>query len=396
MSHPVVVRKAYLNRLYQLSTNRDVVKVISGNRYCGKSTLMSQFRDMLLNKGVPEPNIIYLDMSESMGTIDDSFQFTGLVKSRLSSEDAFLLVDDMNFVNNWDSAIKDLRERYRLNIYIVLPYATSEDYRGILDALGNYDVTTLYTFSFKEFLEAYPITDEHGYGERFEQYISIGGQPFMDMSMSQKDHFMISEGMFNLILNWDIGSRSRIDTVAISRLALYILNNIGNVTTLSALRQNSNVTDQRTVEKYLHYLLEYQTIMKAEAVDITDMRRLGVKAKYYTTDVRSIKGITPRGAFSVSRQATIENIVFLELVRRGYEVYAGFYRGNDIGFMAIRGGETIFVKSVLALSDERAKGKEFKAFASVPGKKYLLTTDRGMNGFYDNIEYKNIISFLLE
>ena len=154
MSHPVVVRKAYLNRLYQLSTNRDVVKVISGNRYCGKSTLMSQFRDMLLNKGVPESNIIYLDMSESMGTIDDSFQFTGLVKSRLSSEDAFLLVDDMNFVNNWDSAIKDLRERYRLNIYIVLPYATSEDYRGILDALGNYDVTTLYTFSFKEFLEA--------------------------------------------------------------------------------------------------------------------------------------------------------------------------------------------------------------------------------------------------
>lgn len=396
MAHSVIVRKAYLTRLYQLSTDRSILKIISGNRYCGKSTLLAQFRDMLIGRGIPESDVVYMDMSESVGTVDDSFQFTGLVKSKLSSDNAFLLVDDMNFVNDWNDAIKDLRQRYNLNIYIVIPYALSEEYMPVLEGLGNYEVTNIYAFSFKEFLEAYPITDEHGYGERFEQYVSIGGQPFMDTGMSQKDHFMISEGMFNLILNWDIGSRSRIDTVAISRLALYIINNIGSVTTLSALRQNSNVTDQRTVEKYLHYLLEYQTIMKAEAVDISDMRRLGVKAKYYTTDVRSIKGITPRGAFSISRQSAIENIVFLELVRRGYAVYAGFYRGNDIGFMAVRGNETIFVKSVLSLSDDRAKGKEFKAFASVPGKKYLLTTDRGMNGFYDNIEYKNIISFLLE
>lgn len=396
MPHPVIIRKAYLGKLYQFSTDRNVLKIISGNRYCGKSTLLTQFRNMLVSRGVPESEVVYMDMSESIGTVDDSFQFTGLVKSRLSSDNAFLLVDDINFVNDWGSAIKDLRQRYNLNIYVVVPYALSEEHMPILEDLGNYDVTNIYAFSFKEFLEAYPITDEHGYGERFEQYISIGGQPFMDMGMSPKDYFMISEGMFNLILNWDIGSRSRIDTVAISRLALYILNNIGSVTTLSALRQNSNVTDQRTVEKYLHYLLEYQTIMKAEAVDITDMRRLGVKAKYYTTDVRSIKGITPRGTFNISRQSTIENIVFLELVRRGYAVYAGFYRGNDIGFMAVRGNETIFVKTVLSLSDDRAKGKEFKTFASVPGKKYLLTTDRGMNGFYDNIEYKNIISFLLE
>ncbi len=396
MSHPIAIRRVCLGRLHQISADKGVLKVISGSRYCGKSTLLSQYRVLLTEDGVPESEILSIDMEDMWAEIGDQDRFLSFVKSKGLPEGSHILIDDANLVNGWNDAVGELRGTYGFNVCIVLPYADSEMYVGTLESLGDYDITTVRSLSFKEFLEVHPITDEHGYGERFEQYIAVGGQPFMELGMTPKDRFMVSEGMFNLILNWDIGSRSRIDTVAVSRLALYLVNNIGNVTTLSALRQNSNVTDQRTVEKYLRYLLEYQTIMKADAVDITDMRRLGVKAKYYTTDIRSASGNTPRGPFSVDRRATLENIVFLELVRRGYTVYAGFYRGIDVGFMAVRDGETIFVKSVMALSDEKAKGRDFKAFSSIPGKKYMLTTDRGMNGFYDGIEYKNIISFLLE
>ncbi len=396
MSHPIAIRRTCLGRLRQVSADKGILKVISGSRYCGKSTLLSQYRDLLTEDGVPESEILSVDMETMWTEIGDQDRFLSFVKSKDLPEGSYLLIDDANLINGWDAAVGELRGTCGFNICIVLPYADSETYIGTLESLGDFDITAVRSLSFREFLEIHPITDEHGYGERFEQYIAVGGQPFMELGMSRKDRFMVSEGMFNLILNWDIGSRSRVDTVAVSRLALYLVNNIGNVTTLSALRQNSNVTDQRTVEKYLRYLLEYQTIMKADAVDITDMRRLGVKAKYYTTDIRSTSGNTPRGPFSVDRRATLENIVFLELIRRGYTVYAGFYRGIDVGFMAVKGGETVFVKSVMALSDEKAKGRDFKAFASVPGKKYMLTTDRGMNGFYNGIEYKNIISFLLE
>ncbi|MGI6009486.1 MAG: ATP-binding protein [Methanomethylophilus sp.] len=396
MTRAKVVRKAYLKRLFELSSQRDCIKIVTGSRYCGKSTLLRQYRDYLVQNGVPAEQIILIGLEDHTDDVVNAVQLESFVKSQIKADDSYLLIDDIHLVPDADTALANLRDRSGLDIVAVLPYADVEAYQPRLQAIGKHELIKILPFSFKEFLAAYPVSDEHGYGERFEQYISAGGSPFTDVGGDPKDAFMVSEGVFNLILNWDIGSQTKIDIAAISRLAIHIFNNVGTTTTLSALRQNSNVTDQRTVEKYLKYLIEYGTVMRADSVDITDMHRLGVKAKYFAVDIRGNRGITPRGAISAPRQNVIDNIVYLELVRRGYEVYDGFYRGSDIGFYCLRGNEKLVVKSVLSVSDERAKGKEFKTFASCPGKKLLLTTDRGMNGMYNGVEYKNVISFLLE
>lgn len=125
------------------------------------------------------------------------------------------------------------------------------------------------------------------------------------------------------------------------------------------------------------------------------MRRLGVKAKYYLTDARMVSGSTPFGRIATDRLSVIENVVFVELTRRGYEVYAGFLRGVDVGLLAVKGEEKVYIKVILGLGDNKTNTREFKAFSSVPGRKIVLTTDRGVEGTFKNVEYRNVLSFLL-
>lgn len=255
-----VIRRAYLGRLHDGLSDAGALKVITGYRYGGKSTLARQFRDMLIEGGMSESGIIYLELDDPAVNITDSLQFSSAVRSRATRPGMVLIVDDMQIISDWQIPVKELREELGLNVYVVLPFADSGVYDEQLKAVGPYTVVNLFPLSFKEFLEMHPISDEHGYGERFEQFISIGGQPYAKCEIPQQDFFMIGQGWFNITINWDIGRRSRIDTAAICRLTNYIVNNIGKVVTLSALRKNSNVTDQRTVVKYLDYLHDYSFI----------------------------------------------------------------------------------------------------------------------------------------
>ncbi|WII09348.1 AAA family ATPase [Methanomassiliicoccales archaeon LGM-DZ1] len=395
MAHVEIIRRAYLQKLREMMEQRDTIKIITGSRYSGKSYLLCQFRERLVSMGIPEGDIIFVPLEDRQAEISNAVQLESYVKASAPQSGGFLLIDDIQMIPDVGAALCRLCDR-GLSIYAVLPYAATDQGAETVASLGKTEILNILPFSFKEFLDAYPISDEHGYGERFEQYIMLGGTPFIDIDANPKDSFILFEGVFNLILNWDIGMQTKIDTAAISRLAIYIFNNVSTITTLSALRQNSNVTDQRTVVKYIKYMIDYGMIMRADAIDLSDMRKLGVKAKYFVVNMRNSRGFTPRGPIGTQRENIIENLVFIELIRRGYEVYAGYYRGSDVGLYCVKDKEKMIVKTVFSVADDRAKGKDYKAFVAAPGKKVLLTSDRGMNGFYNGIEYKNIISFLLQ
>lgn len=186
----------------------------------------------------------------------------------------------------------------------------------------------------------------------------------------------------------------KVDSYAIQRLALCIAESTGRITTISDLRERARITDQRTVDKYLDLLLDNMLFFRVDVVDISNGWRRGIKAKYYGIDIRSGKRIFKRGYIKLDQQHVIENIVYLELRRRGYKVSAGRFRSTDIGFVLEKDGRMEFLRLITSPDEDREEVK--RAFNAMRGAKTVLTIDRGINGVRGDTVFKNVISFLLE
>lgn len=400
----MIIREKYLNKLID-GINLNLIKVITGVRRSGKSTMLLQFKDYLIKeKNVSEKNIIFMNFESAMWyDIKDYKDLYNYIKSKNTTKTKkYILLDEVQNVESWEKAVNSILVDMNVDIYITgsNAYLLSSELTTLL--AGRVLTIKIYPFSFKEFLEIYPFSKETNIEDKFAKYLKFGGMPMIS-NMNDNEELIINYlyDLKEVVLKKDVINRNKIkDLVFLDNLIKYIASTIGNLTTpnniTEYMRKNGKTITNETVDAYLKMLENAFFIYRVPRYEIKGKQLLKTQGKYYFVDnglKNAIDGIT-----SYDSGSSYENIVYLELLRRGYEVYIGKYNELEIDFIAIKPNEKIYYQVSRSIIDENTEEREKKSLLAVNDnhKKIILTMDKVFEKQIDGVEVINIIDFLLE
>ena len=388
-----VIRRIYLDRLLSGKDRPDTVKIITGMRRSGKTVLMGQYISLLKESGIPESRIIHLNFeSKTLAHIRDHMDLLEEIDKRYTGERTYVFLDEIQTVKSWERAINSLQTDYDADIYITgsNAYLLSGDLSTYIS--GRYTELPMLPLSFSEFLELHP-GDRN---ERFYQYICSGSLPVIDPDadeMFEHDHLI---GLFNTVMMKDVLRNCKGgDVGTLTDITRFLYSNIGKITSAN----NIAVTlkkDPEKVRSYLDALGKAFLIYKAERYDIRGKKLLNTLEKYYVSDTgmrNAVLGISSRE--DISRQ--IENIVYLELLRRGYEVAVGKYGDREVDFTARRGSEIQYFQVTMSMLSEDTYEREISPFRMIRDNypKTVLSMDTFVTDLPDGLIHINLLDWLL-
>ena len=394
----MLIRKKYLNQLID-GKDLNLIKVITGVRRCGKSTLLLQYKDYLISQNIPDEDIIYMNFeSAKWYDIKDYKDLYNYIKKNVKNQNKkYILLDEVQNVEKWEKAVNSLLVDINSDIYITgsNAYLLSSELTTLL--AGRVLTIKIYPFSYKEFLEEYSFKNDEDKFEKFDKYLKYGGMP---MIVNMKDNE-------NLILNYlsdlkkDVINRNKIkDVVFLDNLIKYMSTVIGNLTTPNAIaefmKKNGTNISNETVDSYLNMLENAYFIYRVPRYELKGKQLLKTQGKYYFVD-NGLKNIIA-GISSYDTGSSYENLIYIELLRRGYEVYVGQYNDIEIDFIAIKPNERVYYQVARSIMDEKVEEREKKSLLAINDnyKKVILTMDNVKNKQIDGIEVINIIDFLME
>lgn len=387
-----IIRKSYIERLEEFEDRPDLVKIVTGVRRSGKSTLLAQFRQRLENKG---ENVVSIDLEEKRFSVTTKRELNSYVTELMTTPKDYILLDEVQYIAGWEDVVNTLRSN-GANVYVTGSNAKvlSSEFSTII--AGRYAEIHVLPFSFSEFLERYPPKGDTRVEQRFDQYLVQGGMPIIDLDDSPRKNRTIMEGVYDSIVNRDVVSRSRMDPSTVRRMTDFMYSNVGNITTLESLASGSGIGDNRTVDRYLDALTDSFVFYKVNTFDLIGKKMMKVKAKYYASDT-GLRN-TALGHTDDNASGLLENIVFLELVRRGYDVVVGSYRDYEVDFTARSFGKTEYYQVAKTLADDSTIERKERPLRLLgdAGIKTVLTLDRDLPESRDGIRYLNIIDFLSE
>ncbi len=374
--------------------DRTMIKVLTGIRRCGKSVIMEQFRQYLINRGISEKDIMLIDLEKMRYVIDSERMLYDHISSNIRSDRPVILIDEVQLIKGWERALDSIRLKYDANIYI-----TGSNSETVSESLGThltgrYVEIDVYPFSFKEFLSRYPIDNDNGYTQRFVQYLRYGGMPIIDLKDSQRKNRTILRGVYDSIINNDIRPGMDMDQALLNSMTSFMISNIGNLTTYGSIANRSYMKDQRTVEKYLGKLCGCFIFYKADKYDVIGERHLKSKAKYYLADTGFKDAILLGSEYDEG--SLLENAVFIELMRRGYRVSVGSFKDREIDFTAWLDGAPEFYQVAWSINDPMVLDREVRSLTKVEGKRVLITMDLDTPEVPDGIEVVRAPEFFLE
>ena len=374
--------------------DRTMIKILTGIRCCGKSIIMEQFRQHLINRGISEKDIMLIDLEKMRYVIDSERMLYDHISSNIRSDRPVILIDEVQLIKGWERALDSIRLKYDASIYI-----TGSNSETVSESLGThltgrYVEIDVYPFSFKEFLSRYPIDNDNGYTQRFVQYLRYGGMPIIDLKDSQRKNRTILRGVYDSIINNDIRPGMDMDQALLNSMTSFMISNIGNLTTYGSIANRSYMKDQRTVEKYLGKLCGCFIFYKADKYDVIGERHLKSKAKYYLADT-GLKDAILLGS-EYDEGSLLENAVFIELMRRGYRVSVGSFKDREIDFTAWLDGAPEFYQVAWSINDPMALDREVRSLTKVEGKRVLITMDLDIPEVPDGIEVVRAPEFFLE
>ena len=394
MTEEYVKRPSYIEQMMDYFDNRKIIKVLTGIRRCGKSVMMEQFRQYLLDSGIPEKNVMLIDLEKMRYVIDSERMLYDYISSNIQSEEPIILIDEVQLIKGWERVVDSIRLKYDANIYI-----TGSNSETVSESLGThltgrYVEINIFPFSFKEFLSRYPIDEENGYTQRFVQYLRFGGMPIIDLKDSQRKNRTILRGVYDSIINNDIRPNMEMNQSILDNMTSFMISNVGNLTSYGSIAGRSYVGDQRTIEKYLGKLCECYIFYKADKYDVIGGEHMKVNAKYYLADTGFRDAILLGSEYNEG--AMLENAVFIELLRRGYRVSVGSYKDKEIDFTAWLDGEPEFYQVAWSIQDSKVLKREIGSIAKLGGKRVLITMDRDLPDVPDGIEVINAVDFFME
>ena len=399
----MLIRKKYLNQLID-GKDLNLIKVITGVRRCGKSTLLLQYKDYLISQNIPDEDIIYMNFeSAKWYDIKDYKDLYNYIKKNLKNQNKkYILLDEVQNVEKWEKAVNSLLVDINSDIYITgsNAYLLSSELTTLL--AGRVLTIKIYPFSYKEFLEEYSFKNNEDKFEKFDKYLKYGGMP-MIVNMKDNENLILNylSDLKEVVLKKDVINRNKIkDVVFLDNLIKYMSTVIGNLTTPNAIaefmKKNGTNISNETVDSYLNMLENAYFIYRVPRYELKGKQLLKTQGKYYFVD-NGLKNIIA-GISSYDTGSSYENLIYIELLRRGYEVYVGQYNDIEINFIAIKPNERVYYQVARSIMDEKVEEREKKSLLAINDnyKKVILTMDNVKNKQIDGIEVINIIDFLME
>lgn len=389
-----VLRTGYLDELLRFK-DQDVIKVVTGMRRCGKSTLLRQFIELLKNNGTPDSNILYYNM-ESIRN-DRYRDGTTLYNEIVAKQDLgrlYIILDEVQYIEKWERIVNSLRIDIDCDIYITgsNAYLLSTDISTLLTG-RNIEIRVL-PLSFREFSSIQYDTDDRY--ELFLRYVHLGGMPFIRPEYDEDAIFQRLDEIKSDIILKDICSRKeRIDSVKVRKVIDYMFSEIGNAISAGNIAENLKISSS-TSSDYLSLVTDSLLFDRVERYDLRGRTILKTDGKYYCADI-GMRNTQPLKADRDSGKI-LENIVYLELRRRGYKVYVGAIRQLEIDFIALKHDERSYIQVCQTISDEKTRERELRPFRQLlgNGRRLLVTGDPMPRTETEEAVIMNIIDFLME
>ena len=398
----MLVREKYLNQLIA-GKDLNLIKVITGVRRSGKSTLLLQYKDYLITEKVKEEDIIYMNFeSATFYDIKDYKDLYNYIKEKVKNNNKkYILLDEVQNVDKWEKAVNSLLVDINSDIYITgsNAYLLSSELTTLL--AGRVLTIKIYPFSFKEFIKEYPFKNNEEKFEKFDKYLKFGGMPML-VNMNDNEELMTNylNDIKEVVLKKDVISRNNIkDIVFLDNLIKYMASCIGNLTTPNSIaefmKKNGSSISNETVDSYLKMLENAYFIYRVPRFELKGKQLLKTQGKYYFVD-NGLKNVID-GTSSYDSGSSYENLVYMELLRRGYEVYVGKYDNIEIDFIAIKSNERVYYQVSRSILDEKVEEREKRSLLAINDnyKKVILTMDNVKNKQIDGIKVVNIIDFLM-
>ncbi len=398
----VIIREEYLNRMID-AKDTEFIKVITGVRRSGKSTLLLMFKEYLLNNGIKNDSIIYMNFESAK--YDDIKNYKDLysyVKDLIKTKKVYLLLDEVQNVEKWEKAINSFKVDFDIDIYITgsNAYLLSSELSTLLS--GRYIEIKIYPLSFKEYLQ-FNNYDKENLESKFNEYLKYGGLPAIT-SIKNNNELVLSylNDIYNTIVKKNIIDRNNIkDTALLENIIKYLSNNIGSNISSTKISDylNSNKimekANHQTIDNYLNMLEKSFIMYKADRTDIKSKALLKTLGKYYISDTGIRNTIS--GFRNIDEGHLLENIVYLELLRRGYRVNIGKTNEYEVDFVAENPNNIKYYQVTKSISSDDVRDRELRSLESINDnyEKTILTMDKSINKDFNGIKIKNIIDWLL-
>ncbi|MCF1586163.1 ATP-binding protein [Tetragenococcus koreensis] len=392
----MIQRTSYLEKLKRVK-DKQIIKVLTGVRRCGKSTILQMFRQQLLDGGVKQSQIIFINFEDLANEkyLDYHELYQYLDNGIEENQRYYIFLDEIQAVTHFEKVLDSLFIRSNVDIYVTgsNAFMLSGELATLLS--GRYIEVRVHPLSFKEYHSAFKrdaTTD-------FQAYLNFGGFPFAVQLEDEKTFKDYVDGIVNTVLVKDVLQRKqRSDSVLVEQIARFLTDTASNLITVkkiaNTLTSMGEKTTSDTVLSYLSAFLDAYLFYRCDRYDISGKKYLSVNSKYYPVDMSLRYALL--GTKRVNIGSRLETVVFLELLRRDYEIYVGTIENTEVDFVAIKQGVKEYYQVSYTLIDDETYNREVSALKKIKDdyRKILLTADPGYAND-EGVEQINVINWLL-
>lgn len=395
-----IERKEYLDKLIALK-DKNIIKVITGVRRCGKSTLMEIFQDYLKEQGIEEERIVAINLEDyDFFELRQPAKLHSYIKERLSKDKmTYVFIDEIQHCENFPDVVDSLYLKKNVDLYLTgsNAYMLSSEIATLIS--GRYIEIPMLPLSFKEYVSS--TGGENDLSKKYLSYIENSSFPYaVELAGQPKEIKDYLEGIYNTIVIKDISSRKKVqDTMMLESVARFVFYNIGNPLSTKkiadTMTSDGKKIDVKTVEKYLAGLLESFILYQAKRYNIKGKQYLKTLEKYYVVDIGLRYMLLGTRGTDVGH--ILENVIYLELLRRGYEVYVGKVDDLEVDFVAMEQKRTIYFQVAATVRDEETLKRELNPLQKISDhyQKFILTLDEDPEADYEGIRRVNALDWLM-
>ena len=405
----MILRKAYVDRLISWK-DEQVIKVVTGVRRSGKSTLFLQFQQWLMENGISKDQIIYINFEdlEYESLLDYGKLYQYLKEHLANDKTTYIFLDEIQKVPSFEKVVDSLYIKPGIDLYITgsNAYMLSGDLATLLT--GRYVEIKILPLSFQEYLSATKTEKE----QAFSEYLQYGGLPYLTtMNRTSEKVNTYLEGIYNTVIVNDIedreirkesdpSKRKITDITLLKTIAKYLASVVGNPVSIKSIADylvsNGRKVSPNTVDNYVEALTESYIFYPADRFDIVGKQLLKTNQKFYIVDLGLRNHILPRKSYDLG--FSLENIVYFELLRRGYKVCVGKVGNTEVDFVAERDGTYTYFQVTANMTAKETFEREIRPLENIRDNypKIILTMDRLTQGNYDGIQVQYLLDWLTE
>lgn len=399
----MIDRPLYMDKIMAY-VDTPFVKILTGVRRCGKSTILKMIMERLkTERNIPEDRIISCRFDSMEYEDMTAKQIYTLLKNQLSAtEKTYLFLDEVQEIKGWEKVVNSLASDFDVDLYITGSNSRMMSSEIATYLTGRYVSFRIFTLSFGEYLMFKSKLANVGEAKtELANYVRLGGFPATHLqAYSQDEIYTIVRDIYNSTIFTDIVKRNQIRKIdQLERVVKYTFNNVGNTFSAKSiadyLKSERRSLDNETVYSYLDKLEKAYLLQRCSRYDLQGKEILKTQEKFYLADVALRYSVLGYHADSVA--SSLENIVYLELCRRGYTVNVGKTSDGEIDFVAVRQNEKIYVQVTQKINSDKTEKREYNRLLEIPDNypKFVLTTDEFAGGNYEGIKTMHIADFLL-